>query len=721
MPAIHEALRHYFGYEQFRPNQEKIIQNVLDGNDVLALMPTGGGKSLCYQLPAVVQDGLTVVISPLIALMKDQVDALKLAEIPAAYLNSSLTATEQQDILLQIQENKLKLLYLSPERLFANGGAFLQSLKRLNIALFAIDEAHCISQWGHDFRPEYRLLNQLKTEFPDIPTMALTATADEITQKDILERLQFPDPKIFISSFNRPNIHYTVRPKQNYYEEIRSYISEHPNDSGIIYTLSRKDTEQLAENLQEDGISALPYHAGLNQVQRNENQEKFLRDEINVIVATIAFGMGIDKSNVRFVIHASMPKNIEGYYQETGRAGRDGLKSDALLFFGWGDVQKLKYFTQLEDNPQQTKILEGKLGQMTRFCTTRSCRRKFLLNYFGEEAPDDCGSCDFCLSDHKKLEVTVSVQKLLSAVVRLNENFGMNYTIDFLRGSKSKKIQEQHKALKTYGVGSDISKEVWKDYTRQLLEQDYLKQDGEYPTLQLTERGWKILKGKEKVYLFETEINDAAFQLSEENTVESERDEELFQKLRAARKQIAEKENVPPFLIFSDATLNELATFFPLQKTDLQKISGFGDVKIEKYGTSFLEKISAHCQAYNLNSKMAQKTPQPKRKPKRKSKTSDSKKESFRLFQEGKSINEIAEIRGFVETTIESHLAHFVEKGELEIEKLVSSEKIPIIEKAVQQYFEGQLKPVKELLGDQYSYGEIKLVISKIKALSSEV
>ncbi|MGZ5136113.1 MAG: DNA helicase RecQ, partial [Flavitalea sp.] len=472
-------LQHHFGYSSFRFNQEEIIQNVLSGNDTVVLMPTGGGKSVCYQVPALLFGGVTVVISPLIALMKDQVDALRQNNIPAAFLNSSLSFSDQQDVLDRLRKNELKLLYLAPERLMGEG-QFLQSLKQIKVALFAVDEAHCISHWGHDFRPEYLVLGRLKAEFPQVPLIALTATADKLTRRDIIEKLELKKFQLYENSFNRPNIHYFIRSKTNYYDQLFTFLDEHKDDSGIIYCLSRNSTETLAAQLKAEGFASEAYHAGLEKKAREERQNRFLRDEIRIIVATIAFGMGINKSNVRYVIHIDLPKNIEGYYQETGRAGRDGLKSDAILFYSPADVFKLKRFATIEGNTEQSSIMLKKLDQMAELCEVRRCRRQYLLHYFDEKSPGYCGSCDVCLSDYEKIDFTINAQKLLSAVSRLHERFGANYVIDFLRGSKA--VKDEHQELKTFGIGKEISKEHWKKHIRELLQQKILHQsDGEYP------------------------------------------------------------------------------------------------------------------------------------------------------------------------------------------------------------------------------------------------
>ena len=432
-----QILKHKFGYDSFRLEQQNAIEHILQRKDCLVLMPTGGGKSICYQIPALMFEGLTLVVSPLISLMKDQVDALRENGISAAYLNSSQGSSEQSQIMRSALSGHIKLLYVAPERLLQQGDGFLNFLRDANVSLFAIDEAHCISSWGHDFRPEYMQLAKLKHIFPTVPIVALTATADKLVRKDILEKLELHQPATFISSFNRSNIRYYVEAKKNFYPKLMEFLMEKKEESGIIYCLSRAGTESLAKDLREDGFNALAYHAGIEKGAREKAQEKFIRDEVKIIVATIAFGMGIDKPNVRFVVHADLPKNIEGYYQETGRAGRDGLQSEAVLYFSMADVIKMKSFVKIDDNPEQTQILTRKLDQMARFAQLTTCRRKYLLNYFDEQAPEHCGSCDVCLSKYDLIDATVIAQKALSAVFRLNQSFGMNYVIDFLRGSKS--------------------------------------------------------------------------------------------------------------------------------------------------------------------------------------------------------------------------------------------------------------------------------------------
>ncbi|MEQ1643467.1 MAG: DNA helicase RecQ, partial [Pyrinomonadaceae bacterium] len=481
-----EILKHRFGYDSFRMNQEAVIEAVLDKKDCVVLMPTGGGKSLCYQIPALMLDGLTVVISPLIALMKDQVDALRANGVEAAFLNSTQTAAEQIPIFRDIRIGKLKLLYVAPERLSQGGDEFLDFLTQIDISLFAVDEAHCISSWGHDFRPEYLRLATLKREFPQIPVIALTATADKLVRKDIFERLNIPDAELFISSFNRPNIFYAVEPKRNSYSQLLGYLEKCKDESGIIYCLSRASVDSLAADLRDEGFSALAYHAGLDKATREKHQESFLKDDTKIVVATIAFGMGIDKSNVRFVVHMDLPKNVESYYQETGRAGRDGLASDALLFFSWADVLKLKKFAEVEGNREQTEIMLKKLDQMGQFGDLRSCRRKFLLKYFSEDLAENCGNCDNCTTVFEKFDGTIIAQKALSAVYRTGQRFGIAYLVDFLRGSESMKIRDEHKNLKTYGVGADITKDHWFDYFKDLIAQGFLVQnDGQFPTIAL--------------------------------------------------------------------------------------------------------------------------------------------------------------------------------------------------------------------------------------------
>ncbi|MEO6191042.1 MAG: DNA helicase RecQ, partial [Saprospiraceae bacterium] len=560
-----ELLKKYFGFDDFKLNQEIIIQSALEQKDCLVIMPTGGGKSLCYQVPAIANKGFVLVISPLIALMKDQVDALNQNKIPAAFINSTQTPFEQNEIIEQLKNNQLKLLYLAPEKLM-NDKSLIKLFQALPLNLIAIDEAHCISQWGHDFRPEYLILGRLKTYFPAVPIMALTATADLQTQSDIVLRLHIENSTIYRNSFDRANIKYTVKAKLNYYQDLLNYVRQHKDDSGIIYCLSRNGTEELAELLSKDKIPAQAYHAGLTREIRDHRQDDFINDRIKVITATIAFGMGIDKSNVRYVIHADLPKNIEGYYQETGRAGRDGLDSEAILYYSKGDIFKLKKFTQIEDHPEQSKILLDKLNKIINYCENQGCRRQFLLQYFNEKTSDYCGNCDYCLSTFVEKDITIEAQKILSAVIRLQERFGINYVIDFLKGSKSTRVE--HQSLKTYGTISNLSKELCKKYINELIRLSYLRiSNGEYPLLKLDSRTNYVLFNNEQVIirLKEAEVKSNV-QSRNPNSVAVQGS--LFANLKVIRTRLAQIEKVPPYLIFSDATLQELAQYLPLTLED---------------------------------------------------------------------------------------------------------------------------------------------------------
>ncbi|RCH55727.1 DNA helicase RecQ [Mucilaginibacter hurinus] len=706
-----QALQKYFGYSEFRHEQEDIVKQVLAGHDVMALMPTGGGKSLCYQLPALLMDGLTIVISPLIALMKDQVDSLNVNGIPAAFLNSAQNPDEQRDIINRLNRREIKLLYLAPERLFGSESKLINFLKSLPVSQIAIDEAHCISHWGHDFRPEYLMLSGLKNEFPKVPVIALTATADKLTQKDIVDKLALHNPAIFVASFNRANITYRVILKNKSFYQLLDFLKNRTEDAGIIYCLSRKSTETLAANLKDEGFSAEAYHAGLDNATKARNQEAFLRDEVKIIVATIAFGMGINKSNVRYVVHMDMPKNIEGYYQETGRAGRDGLPSDAVLYYSPGDVMKLKGFVTLEDNEEQSRVMLRKLDDMATYSELHTCRRKFLLNYFDEEAPDNCGSCDICLSEYKKFDGTLIAQKALSAVARLNQRFGSGYVVDFLRGSKSDKIWNDHKQLKTYGIGADISKAQWQRYLREMQAYGYLKtSDDGFPVLKLTPKSDAVLKGTEKVELTESQI------IEEKTTEIPPFESELLLMLKKVRFDLAERENVPPYVILSDATLQEIATYLPHSLDELRKISGFGDIKLARYGREFLESVKNYSAERGLSSKISLRSAKRERKiregKQRGEKVNDTRAESFNLFKAGQTIAEIAAGRGLSPITVEGHLTYYIQTGELDVNDFVAEDKIPAIKDAIESYGAERLAPLKEVLGSDYSYTEIKAVVS---------
>ncbi len=591
-----ESLRSVFGYESFRDHQEEIIQGLIRGENAFVLMPTGGGKSLCFQIPALHREGVGIVVSPLISLMKDQVDALRACGVKAEFYNSSLGSAEARQVLAMLHAGELDLLYVAPERLMSDG--FIERLRGIPTALFAIDEAHCISDWGHDFRPEYLKLGRLRKLFPEIPMIALTATAEPHTRRDILERLDLKDARCYISGFDRPNIRYSVVEKRKPFAQLTEYLHSRPSGAGIVYCLSRKRVDEVAGRLVEAGFRAAPYHAGLSASERKKTQDDFLRDEIRVIVATVAFGMGIDKSDVRFVVHYDIPKNIECYYQETGRAGRDGLAAEALLMFSYGDVAVARGLIEKTRSPVRMRIELHKLNAMVGFAEAMSCRRRILLGYFGERLHEDCGNCDVCLDPPEVMDVTQDARKALSCVYRVGQRFGMVHVIDVLRGSKKERItQLGHDRLSTYGIGADKSQDYWSHLLRHLVHHGYLLQDvGDYSVLKLTESAGPLLRGELTLTMAEPRVKTsaapkAASRAARRKAGDIDYDPELFERLRALRKELADREGVPPFVIFSDISLAEMAALLPETEAEFRGIHGVGRHKLERYGPSFLDEI----------------------------------------------------------------------------------------------------------------------------------
>lgn len=715
-PPLLPLLKQYFGFSSFRPLQAEIINDSLLGRDVFALLPTGGGKSLCFQLPALARNGLTVVISPLIALMKDQVDALHAAGAPATFLNSSLSQAEGRERYRRLHNGEFRLLYVAPERLMLDGT--LDALRRWNVRLIAIDEAHCISEWGHDFRPEYRQIAQLRPLFPDVPMMALTATATERVRADIIKQLKLRDPRCYLASFNRPNLTYRVVPKTKGYDQLLDFVRARPREAGIVYCASRAATEKLAERLNRDGVKARAYHAGLNAKERSENQELFLRDEVRVICATIAFGMGINKPNVRFVVHYDLPKNIESYYQETGRAGRDGLPSECLLLFNAGDTVKQMRFIDEKPNPQEQQIAREQLQQMVHYAETAGCRRADLLEYFAEIFPsDNCGGCDNCLSPRETFDGTVSAQKFLSCVYRIRQHshfgVGLNHVTEVLTGADTEKIRKWgHTQLSTYGIGHEHTRKEWQAIGRELIRLGYLTQTNEkFSTIELTREGNAVLKERKSVTLtrpMKVPVK-AAHQAGEIAC-----DEMLFERLRGLRKHLADERGVPPYIIFSDVALRQMARLYPANETEFSRISGVGAQKLREFSGVFLAEISKHL-ASNARQIFADDSftaaPAPPPKPA----LTDTVHESLRRFRAGETVEEIAKARQIVPGTVHGHLATAIEAGEsIPLRALLNEDDWECISEALRGHTGASITPVHNALGGRYDFGILRVVRAAI-------
>ncbi len=703
MENAHKILRDTYGYDDFRLNQKAIIDSSISGKDVLALMPTGGGKSLCYQIPSLVRDGIGIVVSPLIALMQDQVDALRQLGLRAAYLNSTLDYQSVQQVERDLLSGDLDLLYVAPERLLMD--RMLDLLDRANISLFAIDEAHCVSQWGHDFRPEYQQLSLLATRYPGIPRIALTATADKRTRQEIIEQLRLQQADVYINSFDRPNINYAISEGQNAKQQLWRFLeTNHPHDAGIVYCLSRKKVEAIAEWLAQQGRIALPYHAGLNAGVRQNHQERFLREDGVIIVATIAFGMGIDKPDVRFVAHLNLPKSIEAYYQETGRAGRDGDAANAWMAYGLGDVITLRQMmSDSQASDQQKRIEHHKLEAMLGLCEMTACRRQAVLDYFDETGSQPCGNCDNCLYPPETWEGTVAAQKALSCVYRTEQRFGVNYLIDVLLGKDNDRMRQfGHDRVSTFGIGSEHTQTEWRTIFRQLIALGYLNTDLEYGALKLTAKARPVLKGEESLQLRKERKPEKKTKSRKEKETVRFVDQPLWEALKRVRLRLAEDQGVPPYVIFHDSTLLHMIKSRPQNFGEMAAINGVGARKLERYGQAFLDEILQHPRNELLNNNL-----------------SDTVNETLQLFAHGLSPQAISQQRELKITTVMTHLADAIELGLLEpltVLGITQSEFDYIVNsyEMLPEEDKERLKPLYDALEGEYDYGVLRCVLATL-------
>ena len=712
-PDIHDLLKTRFGYDEFRPLQADIIQTVLAGRDALVLMPTGGGKSLCYQLPALCLDGLTLVVSPLIALMKDQVDALRANGVAAAFINSMIPPRRTRAIYRDAWAGRLKILYIAPERLPVP--SFNDFLASVSVSQIAIDEAHCISEWGHDFRPDYRNLHVLRERFPDTPVMALTATATAQVRDDIVEQLAIPDARRFVASFDRQNLTYVVRPKRGAFEALLALLREHTDGSAIVYCLSRQDTENLAADLTAQGIQALPYHAGLDPAVRRTTQDRFIRDDVSVVTATIAFGMGIDKPDIRLIVHYRLPKTLEGYYQETGRAGRDGLPSTCVLFFGASDRHALAGFIERIDDEAERERARRKLQQMVKYGQLQTCRRAYLLEYFGEDYDQPaCDGCDVCLSEREEFDATEIAQKILSAIIRTGERFGAEHVIQVLRGGRARRLRAAgHDRLSVHGIARDHDRVELYDIVSLLEDAGLVRHSGDrYRSLVVTRNGRDFLRQRQPLTLtrVKPEEEEVDSPQPQPGIDQLDFDRDLFDSLRDLRFQLAQARKVPPYVIFDDRSLQEMAYYLPQSRESFSNISGVGRVKLHDFADDFLHVIRDHAESRGLVER-----PRPTgrtRRTRSTARTSSTQRQTLDLLRGGLSISEVSQRRGLTEGTIMSHLEHLIAAGEtLPLERVLpAQERVRRISEAFARTQSPALTPVKDILGDDYSYEELRLV-----------